>query len=146
MAGKSLNKVMLIGNLGRDPEVRYTQGGKAVANFTLATNEVWLDKDGNKQEQAEWHKIVAWGKLGEICGQYLSKGKRVYIEGRIRSNKWKDKEGNDRTTIEINATDMIMLDARGDAPESKGEGKARPAPEGEDMPPPESGPEDDIPF
>jgi len=145
MAGKSLNKVMLIGNLGRDPEVRYTAGGSAVANFTLATNETWQDKDGNKQEHTEWHRIVAWGKLAEICGEYLSKGRSVYIEGRIQSRKWKDKENVEHTTTEIVAANMIMLGARGDAPEGKAAGK-EPRSSVEDAPPPDYGPEDDIPF
>jgi single-strand DNA-binding protein len=138
---------MLIGNLGRDPEVRYTAGGKAVANFSLATNESWQDKDGNRQEQTEWHKIVAWGKLGEICGEYLSKGKSVYIEGRLQTRKWKDKEEKERTTTEIVALDMIMLGGRGEAPEEKGEAKAPPGPPSvDDGPPPDYGPENDIPF
>lgn len=146
MAAKHLNKVMLIGNLGRDPEVRYTAGGSAVANFSLATNETWKDKDGNKQEHTEWHKIVAWGKLGEICGEYLSKGRSVYIEGRIQTRKWKDKEENERATTEIVATDMIMLGGRSDASENRAGGKESGKPIVEDSPPADYGPEDDIPF
>lgn len=145
MAGRSLNKVMLIGNLGRDPEVRYTTGGKAIANFTLATNEIWQDKDGNQQKHTEWHRIVAWGKLGEICGEYLSRGKTVYIEGRIQTREWEDKDGNKRTTTEIVATDMIILSAReeeGDSRNSVGGGKT----EKGELPPPTDVPEDDIPF
>lgn len=144
MAGKSLNKVMLIGNLGKDPEVRYTAGGKAVANFSLATNETWQDKEGKSQQRTEWHKVVAWGKLGEICGEYLSKGKQVYIEGRIQTKEWDDKDGNKRYTTEIVAQDMIMLGGRDEgAGERSGDrGKGRPSADE----PPDYGPEDDIPF
>lgn len=109
MAERSLNKVMLLGRLGRDPEVRYTSSGKAVATFTLATSYRWRNQDGNDQENTEWHRIVAWGRLGEICGEFLSKGKQVYLEGRIQSREWEDQDGNKRTTVEIIATDMIML-------------------------------------
>src|SRR5262245_26825952 len=92
----SVNKVILIGNLGRDPELRYTPGGQAVANFTLATNERFSSKDGEKQERTEWHRIVAWGRTGELCAQYLSKGRSVYIEGRLQTREWEDKEGQKR--------------------------------------------------
>ncbi len=110
MAG--LNKAILIGNLGRDPEVRYTPGGLAVANFTIATSESWSNKNGEKETRTEWHRIVAFGKLGEICGEYLSKGKQVYIEGRIQTREWDDKEGVKRYTTEIVASQMLMLGAR----------------------------------
>ncbi len=110
MAG--LNKAILIGNLGRDPEVRYTPGGLAVANFSIATSEAWSNKNGEKETRTEWHRIVAFGKLGEICGEYLSKGKQVYIEGRIQTREWDDKEGVKRYTTEIVAAQMIMLGAR----------------------------------
>lgn len=103
-----VNKVILIGNLGGDPEVRYTQSGAAVANFNIATQEVWV-KDGNKEERTEWHRIVAFGRLGEICGEYLSKGSKVYIEGRIQTRQWDDKDGNKRYTTEIVAREMKML-------------------------------------
>ncbi|MBW2585265.1 MAG: single-stranded DNA-binding protein, partial [Deltaproteobacteria bacterium] len=97
MAG--INKVILIGNLGGDPEVRYTPSGDAVANFNIATSEEWKDKDtGEKKVRTEWHRIVAWRRLGEICGEYLSKGRQVYVEGRIQTNAWEDKEGNKRYT------------------------------------------------
>jgi len=89
----SVNRVILIGNLGRDPELRYTPSGAAVANFTIATTDTWT-KDGEKQSHTEWHRIVAWGKLAEVCGEYLAKGKQVYIEGRIRTNEWEDRDGN----------------------------------------------------
>lgn len=154
MAGRSLNKVLLLGNLGQDPEVRYTSSGKAVATFTLATSERWKDQEGSDQERTEWHRIVAWGRLGEICGEYLSKGKQVYIEGRIQTREWKDKEGQKRTTVEIIAGDMIMLggsQSRGGGDEQRrsfsGPSKGAPAPAkqtgGDYYPPP---PEDDIPF
>ncbi len=96
-----VNKVILIGRLGADPEIRYTPSGTAVANFRIATNERWINKQGEKQERTEWHRIVAWGKLGEFCGQYLTKGKQVYIEGRLRTRSWEDKDGNKRSTTEI---------------------------------------------
>lgn len=112
-----LNKVMLIGNLGADPEIRYTQAGAPVATFTLATTERWTDKDGQKQETTEWHRVVAWRKLAEICGEYLRKGSKVYIEGKLSTRKWQDQTGQDRYTTEIVAGDMKMLDRRtGGAP------------------------------
>ena len=101
--------MILIGNLGRDPEIRYTTGGQAVANFTLATKEGRVSKDGEKQEFTEWHRIVAWGRLAEICGEYLSKGKMVYIEGTLRTRSWEDKEGRKRWTTEVLARNMQML-------------------------------------
>ena len=108
----NVNKVILVGHLGRDPEVRYTASGTAVANFTVATTENWTSKEGQKESHTEWHRIVAWGRLGEICGEYLSKGKLVYIEGRIRTSEWEDQEGNKRQTKEIVATNMTMLGSR----------------------------------
>ena len=108
----SLNKVMLIGNLGKDPEVRYTPDGTPVATFSLATSENWTDKSGTKQERTEWHTVVVWRKLAEICKRYLTKGRQVYIEGRIQSREWNDKEGNKRRTTEIIATQMVMLGSR----------------------------------
>ncbi len=115
-----LNKATLIGNLGGDPEVRYTQSGTAVANFTIATSERWKDKDGQQQEQTEWHRIVAFARLGEICGEYLSKGSKVYIEGRIQTRSWEDKDGNKRYTTEIVAREMKMLDSKPGAGSSGG--------------------------
>ncbi len=108
-----INKVMLIGNLGADPEVRYSQSGDAVTTFRIATTEVWKKQDGSKEEQTEWHRIVAFKRLGEICGEYLAKGSRVYIEGRIQNRKWQDKDGNDRYISEIVAREMKMLSPRG---------------------------------
>ncbi|HYI09380.1 MAG TPA: single-stranded DNA-binding protein [Thermoanaerobaculia bacterium] len=110
-----INKVILVGRLGKDPEIRSTPGGTSVAKFTVATDERFTDKAGEKQERTEWHNIVAWGKLGEICGQYLKKGKLVYIEGSIRTDSWDDKEsGQKKYRTEIVANTMKMLDRRGD--------------------------------
>jgi single-strand DNA-binding protein len=108
-----VNKVTLIGNLGKDPEVRYSQTGTAIANFNVATTESWKKQDGTKEELTEWHRIVAFGRLGEICGEYLSKGSKVYIEGRLQTRKWEDKDGNPRYTTEIVAREMKMLSPRG---------------------------------
>jgi len=110
-----INKVILVGRLGKDPEVRSTPGGQTVTKFTVATDERFTDKSGEKQERTEWHNVVAWARLGEICGQYLRKGKLVYIEGSIRTDSWDDKEtGQKRYRTEIIARDMKMLDRRGD--------------------------------
>jgi len=108
-----INKVILIGNLGKDPEIRYTQSGAAVVNFSIATTERWKGQDGQQQEQTEWHNIVAWKRLAEICSEFLSKGSKVYIEGKLQTRKWQDKDGNDRYTTEIVARDMQMLTPRG---------------------------------
>jgi len=109
----AVNKVILIGNLGRDPEIRYTTSGQAVANFTLATTEVRTNKGGERQEFTEWHRVVAWGRLAEICGEYLSKGKMVYIEGSLRTRSWEDKEGRKRWTTEVFAQNMQILSPAG---------------------------------
>ena len=110
----SVNKVILIGNLGKDPEVKTIPSGKCVANFSIATSETWTDKNtGEKKEQTEWHNIVAWGRLGEICGEYLRKGTQVYIEGSLQTRKWEDKEGNPRYTTEVVAYKMQMLGTKG---------------------------------
>jgi single-strand DNA-binding protein len=114
MAG-SVNKVILVGRLGRDPELKYTPSGAPVANFTLATDESFKDRTGEKQERTEWHRIVAWNKLAEICGEYLTKGKLVYIEGSIRSRQWQDQAGNKRTAYEIIANYMQMLGSKSDS-------------------------------
>jgi single-strand DNA-binding protein len=111
---KGLNKVQVIGYLGGDPDMRYTTSGSAVANFSIAVSRSWKDKSGQQNEETEWFRIVAWDKLGEICNEYLAKGSRVYIEGRLATRKWTDKEGNDRYTTEVVASDMIMLDSRGE--------------------------------
>ncbi len=107
-----VNKVILIGNLGRDPEIRYTQGGQPVANFTMATSERWNNKDGERQERTEWHKIVVWGKLAEFCGEYLSKGRQVYAEGRLQTREWEDKDGNKRWTTEVVANSIQFVGPR----------------------------------
>ncbi len=107
-----INKVILIGNLGADPEVRFTQSGAAVATLRIATTEKWKGQDGQMQEQTEWHRVVAWRRLAEICRDYLSKGARVYIEGKLQTNKWQDQNGNDRYTTEIIAREMKMLSPR----------------------------------
>ncbi len=139
-----INKAILIGNLGRDPEVRYTADGRAVANFSIATSERWKNKDtGDMQERTEWHRIVAFGKLGEICGEYLSKGKQVYIEGRIQTRSW-EQDGVTKYTTEIVASEMKMLGARGpsDTYKPPGDTDAYSGPE-PSIPNKE---DDDIPF
>lgn len=113
---RGVNKVILIGHLGRDPEVRYSASGQAIANITLATSESWKDKNtGEKQERTEWHRIVFFGRLAEIAGEYLKKGMQIYVGGRLQTRKWQDKEGNDRYTTEIVAGDMQMLGSRSGA-------------------------------
>ncbi len=109
-----VNKVILIGNLGADPEMRNTQSGSNVVNFNVATTSKWKGRDGQQQEQTEWHRLVAFGRLGEISGQYLRKGSKVYIEGRIQTQQWDDKDGNKRYTTQIIAQEMKMLDSRQD--------------------------------
>jgi single-strand DNA-binding protein len=111
----SVNKVILVGRLGRDPETRYTSGGQAVANFSLATNESYKDRNGERQERTEWHRIVAWGKKAEFAQQYLKKGSLIYIEGSIRSSEWQDKEGQKRTKTEIIANDFRFIGGRSEA-------------------------------
>jgi single-strand DNA-binding protein len=139
MAG--VNKVILVGRLGKDPEVRYTADGTAIATFSIATSREWKDKaTGDRKERTDWHRVVAWRKLGEICGEYLSKGKQVYIEGSLQTREWEDQQGNKRWTTEIVANDMQMLGSRGEV-ESFSGGSSAPSPE------PTGGPtEDDIPF
>jgi single-strand DNA-binding protein len=110
----SVNKVILVGRLGRDPETRYTGGGQAVANFSIATDETYKDRNGEKQKRTEWHKIVVWGKQAEIAQQYLKKGSLLFLEGRIQSREWQDKEGQKRTSFEIVASNFRMLGSRGD--------------------------------
>ena len=146
MAG--VNKVIIVGNVGRDPEVRYTQSGRAVASFSVATSERFQDKDGQTQERTEWHRVVAWARLAEICGEYLRKGKQVYIEGRLQTRDWEDKDGHKRYTTEIIANTMQMLGRRGDDggslgddTSSRGGGGADPTSQA-----PAPGGEDEIPF
>jgi single-strand DNA-binding protein len=140
-----INKAILIGRLGRDPEIRYTQSGTAVANFTMATSEKWKDKNtGEMQERTEWHRIVAFGKLGEICGEYLTKGKQIYIEGRLQTRSW-EQEGVTRYTTEIVANEMKMLEPKGTSGGGGGYGASKPA--GSGPAPSYSEPQDDdIPF
>jgi single-strand DNA-binding protein len=137
-----INKAILVGRLGKDPEVRYTPDGAMVTNFTLATDEQRKDKNGERVKTTEWHRIVTFGKLAEICGKYLVKGKLVFVEGRIRTQAWEDKEGNKRSTTEIIASDMRMLDSKGQrGPDASLEEPPLPHP-GADG----SSPEDDVPF
>jgi single-strand DNA-binding protein len=121
---KSVNKVILIGNLGKDPEVKYTPSGTAVANFTLATNERYKDKDGQWQDRTEWHNIVAWQRTAEIAGEYLKKGRSVYIEGRLQTRSWDDKDGQKHYKTEIVAQDLVLLGGR-EAGEGGGAGRTR---------------------
>src|SRR6478672_3322128 len=107
----SVNKVILVGRLGQNPEIRYTPSGAAVSNFSVATNESWTDKSGQKQERTEWHKVVVWGKLAELCGQYLAKGRQVYLEGRLQTRQWQDKDGQTKYTTEVQAQTVQFLGA-----------------------------------
>jgi len=149
MAG-SVNKVILIGRLGRDPELKYTPSGAPVVNFSLATDESFKDRNGAQQNRTEWHRIVAWGKLAEICGEYLTKGKQVYIEGSIRSREWEDKQsGTKRTAYEIVAQKMTMLGSKADSERAATAAPGRPATEPSVEPEPPAEPEitdSDIPF
>ena len=137
----SVNKVILLGNLGRDPEVRFTQGGTPVANFTMATTDRWSDPSGEKKEKTEWHRIVVWGKQAEIAGEYLKKGRPVYIEGSLQTREWTDRDGNKRYTTEVRAFNIQFLGRADDRGSTPG---AAPA---EEMGEPAGGiAEDDIPF
>ncbi len=136
MAG--VNKAILLGFLGKDPEIRYTPSGTAVASFSVATTENWT-KDGEKQEHTEWHQIVAWGRLAEICSEYLSKGSQVYLEGRIRTNEWEDQDGNKRSKKEVIANTVQFLSRAEGARTEPGTPKETPEPS-------PSGTDDDIPF
>lgn len=109
-----VNKVILVGRLGKDPEIRATPGGQSVCNFSIATSENWTDKQGQKQERTEWHRIVVWGKIAEVCGQHLSKGRQVYIEGRLQTRSWDDKTGQKRYTTEVVASTVQFLGAGGE--------------------------------
>ncbi len=146
----SVNKVILIGNLGRDPELRFVQSGQAVANFTLATNDRWTDREGKPQERTEWHRIVVWGKQAENCANYLSKGRPVYIEGRLQTREWEDKEGQKRQTTEVVAQIVQFLGSRDaggrEAPARGASAAVAPRePEGDPGPDTARG-SDDIPF
>ena len=164
MASRGINKAIVLGNLGRDPEIRYASNGSAIANFSIATSESWNDKNsGEKVEKTEWHRVVAYRRLAEIIGEYLKKGSQVYIEGKLQTRKWQDKEGQDRYTTEIVANEMQMLGSRGDsgggggggssydqsAPAPKAAPTAAPTTESSDGAPAPSGGgdfDDDIPF
>ena len=146
MAG-SVNKVILIGRLGKDPELKYTPSGTPIAKFTLATDDVFKDQTGEQQRRTEWHNIVAWKRLAEICGEYLTKGKQVYIEGSIRSRQWEDQSGNKRTSYDIVAREMKMLGSKGDTERSTSQTQTSPPSPRE--PEDTSGADitdDDIPF
>lgn len=150
MARGTVNKVILIGRLGSDPELRYTPNGDPVANFRIATNRVWKDQEGNQQERTEWHRIVAWRKLAERCGEFLRKGSHVYIEGRLETRSWEDKNGNRRFVTEVITDRMQMLDAKGavkvaeQAPPVEEVFEEKQLPQGEEIKESES--EDEIPF
>ena len=136
----SVNKVILIGFIGKDPETRYMSNGEAVTNITLATTDTWKDKNGEKQEKTEWHRVTFYRKLAEIAGEYLKKGKPVYIEGRLETRKWTDKQGIERYTTDIIATDMKMLGSKpAEQAQDKQSARSRPPSGFEDM-------DDDIPF
>ena len=120
----SVNKVILVGRLGQNPEVRYTPSGAAVANFSVATNESWMDKSGQKQERTEWHKVVVWGKTAENCNQYLSKGRQVYVEGRLQTRQWQDKDGQTKYTTEVQAQTIQFLGGNATGPNA-GPGEQR---------------------
>jgi single-strand DNA-binding protein len=152
----SVNKVILIGNVGRDPETRYMPSGDAIVNLSLATTDTWKDKNGEKQERTEWHRVAFFGKTAEIAGQYLRKGSQVYIEGRLQTRKWTDKEGQERYTTEIVADRMQMLGSRGGGGDAPMDREPAPAARPEQRPasPPQGGTgakgfddiDDDIPF
>jgi single-strand DNA-binding protein len=153
MASRGINKVILIGNLGADPETRYMPSGGAVTNIRLATSESWKDRtSGESQERTEWHRVVFFNKLAEIAGEYLRKGSKVYIEGSLRTRKWQGQDGKDNYTTEIVANEMQMLDSRGGsadfagAPAGAGGGQRQAPPPSSAPPMPDDGFEDDIPF
>ena len=147
---RGINKVILIGNLGADPDVRYTAGGAAVSNVNLATTESWRDKEsGEQQEKTEWHRVVFFGRLAEIVAEYLKKGSQVYVEGRLQTRKWQDKEGNDRYTTEIVANEMQMLGGRSGGGDYSNSSRSQPkAAQKTDSAPQAEGDfvDDDIPF
>lgn len=115
----SVNKVILVGRLGQNPEVRYTPSGSAVANFSVATNEAWTDKSGQKQERTEWHRVVVWGKLAELCNQYLQKGRQCYVEGRLQTRSWQDKDGTTKYSTEVQAQTIQFLGGQAGASEGR---------------------------
>lgn len=144
----SLNKVMLIGNLGKDPEVRYTAAGTAVASFSLATSEKYKNKSGEWEEKTEWHNVTLWARLAEIAGEYLAKGKTVYIEGRLQTRKWQDRDGKDRYTTEIVGEKMQMLSGKGEGGGRQNGGRSESQSQSQEpaYEEPTFNPDDDIPF
>lgn len=132
-----VNKVILLGFLGKDPEVKFLDGGRSVCNFSMATNESWKDKDGKKQERVEWHRIQVWGKLGEACGEYLKKGRQCYVEGRIQTRKWTDKNDVERWATDIVAHTVVFLSGKDEGSESSGSSRPSEPPTMND---------DDLPF
>lgn len=159
---RGINKVIIVGNLGNDPEVRYANNGSAIANISVATTDSWKDKStGEQQERTEWHRVVMFNRLGEIAGEYLKKGSQVYIEGRLQTRKWQDQSGNDRYSTEIVANEMQMLGGRGGGSDNYGGGSGgggfqagpqshqsnqQPAQQPASAPQPSDGFDDDIPF
>jgi single-strand DNA-binding protein len=148
----SVNKVILVGNLGRDAELRYTPGGAAVATLNLATTEVFKDREGQKKEDTQWHRVILWGKTAETLQDYLTKGKQIYVEGKLQTRKWKDKDGNDKYTTEVRGDRVVLLSGggRGDGV-SRGEGGGRPSAAADEFSHGEAGgsvelTDDDIPF
>lgn len=143
---RGINKVILIGNLGKDPEIKFTPSGQQAAEFTLATSESWTDKEGHHKSVTEWHRVVAWRRLAEICGQYLKKGSKVYIEGSLKTRSWEDANGQKRYMTEIVARDMQMLDGKGDDAGAGGRGEGHNdfgSPPGNDF---DAGGDNDLPF
>jgi len=141
-----VNKVILVGNLGADPEVRHTPGGTPVTTFRMATSSFFTNRDGQKDQRTEWHRVVAFGRLAEICGQYLKKGKQVYIEGRLQTRDWEDQSGNKRYTTEVVANQMVMLGTRGDVEYTPDDSAQAEPPEEVSQAAPAGDDEDDLPF
>jgi len=141
-----VNKVILVGNLGSDPELRHTTGGTPVANFRMATNEVFTNREGTRDQRTEWHRVVAFGKLAEVCGQYLKKGKQVYVEGRLRTRDWEDQSGNRRFTTEVICNQMVMLGRAGDVSYEMDTDEAQAAPTAAESSQAVGDDDDDLPF
>ncbi len=149
MASRSVNKVILIGNLGGDPELRHTASNVPVVNFTVATNESWVNKEGVKEERTEWHRVVAWRRLAEICHEYLRKGSQIYLEGKLQTRNWEDQSGQKRYMTEVIADEMVILGSRGGDAGSYQAGQGQPAAEPsyqEHQPPAKVEDDDDLPF
>lgn len=144
-----INKVILVGNLGQDPELKYTQAGTAVATLSVATNRVWKDREGNKQDETEWHRVIVWAQTAEFCSNYLSKGNKVYVEGRLQTRKWQDQNGNDKYTTEIIASELKSLSPKGSEGGAGGFASEPPMPNEGSMSPtstPGGGTGEDVPF